>query len=1234
VVAHFQGNQRFEVLTRLGQGGMGAVYQVIDRSRNVRIALKSIGHASGDSLLRFKREFRALQEIRHPNLVELGELFEMDQRWFFTMELIDGADFYTHVREPADVLEASGRALPAADGLSLLGRPLAPSSAGFSEVRLRRGLAGLVSGVAALHARGLLHRDLKPANVLVTNDGRVVLIDFGLVTGAERSGQSTEIQIMGTVAYMSPEQAAEEPSGPASDWYAVGVMLYECLTGQLPIDDSHLRLLVRKQREVPPAPRTLVPEVPADLSELCMDLLQIDPRKRPSVQEIYRRLHVEGPAPDQRPSTSLSVAGLSELFVGRTAERERLLHALAETSAGRQRTINLIGPSGVGKSALLRRFEAELLAADPGALVLHGQCHEYETVPYKALDGVMDALSKWLKTQPGELVKTLLPADTRLIATTFTVLERVSAVRHAHRAARATQHPQEKRFALLSAVRELFRRIAEQRRTVLILEDMQWSDEDSFHLLRELTRTPDAPPLLIVYSRRPGLNEPDGEGRLDPGAGEEIALRPLERADAMELARRIWPGEPGRDIDRVVDQAEGYPFLLEALVQASSSDREAGSHGVEDVLSRLVKGLTRPSRALLEVISLAGFPIMKRSAAEAAGVAPEDLSSELKFLRAARWIRTNGPLVTDLVEPSHDRVRRTVLAQLAAERRAGLHRAIALALEEASAEPDKIAHHYLLGGDRQKAAQGLESAAERALAALAFDHAAALFRQLIDLGGHDAYRERELLIAWGDALASAGRGRAAAQAYQQAIPSCSGAQALDLKRRAAEQYLIGGHFEEGMRACSLFVGAFGIELPATPRRALLELILLRARCALRGHGFKPRLPEQITAEELARIDALWSMARGLGAHDLIRSQVFQTRGLLRALDAGEPFRIARAYSNEYVSNIVQKPQREAEVKQLIERAIALAREIDSPYALGLAYFSRGLGEYAGLCRFAQALDHVAQGLAILRNEARDASWEVAQSHMVTNHCRILMGNWRELRHATRDCQEADARGDLYLGLVLRAQALSFLALVEDRADSAARQAKDAFELQRQAASPVHRFVQEHSELRVLQYCGKVEEALAAAAAHQKGLVDTLLLGAPIIRLMATETALHNALLAVERGLEPKLHLKQAAQVATTLERSGIAAMIPGGRLGRAAIAHAHQQAERTLALLQRAEQGFTDAQREGDAAAVRRRRGQLLGGDEGKALVGAAERWFTEQGVRNIPAICRLLAPGFAGLDE
>ena len=324
-----------------------------------------------------------------------------------------------------------------------------------------------------LHAQGRLHRDIKPSNVLVSRQGRLVLLDFGLSTDVEARAnpETTDGHIVGTATYMAPEQAAGCPVTAASDWYAVGVMLYRVLSGRLPHEGKVLEILMEKQRRDPPNPRTICEDIPEELDRLCMALLERDPLKRPPGEEILRALG--GMAGDP-----LRTVEKRRLFVGRELQLSALRLAFADMCQGKTVAVFVHGRSGVGKSSLIQRF-LEGLFERGEAVILAGRCYEQESVAYKAVDTLIDSLSRYMRRLSRREADALIPRDVSTLAQVFPVLRRVEAVAEAPLRPQVVPDQLELRRRAFAALRELLARIGDRRPLVLAVDDLQWGDLDS-----------------------------------------------------------------------------------------------------------------------------------------------------------------------------------------------------------------------------------------------------------------------------------------------------------------------------------------------------------------------------------------------------------------------------------------------------------------------------------------------------------------------------------------------------------------------------------------------------------------------------------------------------------------------------------------------------------------------------------------------------------------------------------
>ncbi len=1023
-------SDRFQLRGILGEGGMGVVYEAYDRQRAMHVALKALRHLDALSLYHFKREFRALQNLSHPNIITLYELFCDDEDWFLTMELVDGDDFLTHVRHRrapvpvgADAPTRTVTSQPApefteetltstggtGDDLPHAGQPPDRTKSVHSIVaikRLEHALAQLARAVHALHSAGMIHCDLKPSNVLVTPSGRVVLVDFGIV--AESSEPEYRMagnrRIRGTPSFMAPEQARGDMPTPAADWYALGVILYICLTGSRPFGGTATEILAAKQERDPLPPDAFAHDLPDHLRSLCVDLMARDPAARPRGHEVLSRLGVSS---DNIKISHPSMDGHG--FVGRKKELATLHMAYNRVAQGEFVWAFVHGRAGMGKSALCRQWLAELEAdtTTRAPLVLRGRCHERESLSYKAFDGVIDALSNVLVAMPKEEVEEVLGADMELVTRLFPVLSRVENIAQVR--PQAVLNRRELRTRAVTALRETFGNLAAIRPIVVFIDNFHWADADSLALLADLFGGPMksiTSRILLLLSLRPttevGSNA-DGRDILEQSIAAltadrthyHITLGPLPLEEQRQLVTEIVGDVLGGRTtdDSLWTQAEGSPLLLTELARyivdsaevdsaATGSNGGPSLPGLDEALYARIKELPRDALALLEVISVASSPMplwIVATAIDQSGIVRERAAA---VLRIAHFVRVVTPDAELWLAPYHDKIRETVSKNLSAERIRDLHHRLAVCLETwDQATNDMRARHWLAAGDRGKAKSYLLAAAAAAFSKLAFEYAADIYRDALDLIDGDSAESFSVMRSMAEALSLGGNCYQASRAYDRAAAHPRATEVVKLRRLAAEDLLRSGRVRAALARLSAIIEELGFSSDQHPSNADHDLTFERAWLQMRGDRDIQHANDAANAaasDELRRLDTLYAISTCLAIVDHARGATIQAHHLHAALECGDERGLCRALGTEIVFLGSQGEDGLQRAEELGRDVIAEGRRLRDPYLLGIACANMGTANLiAG--HYAEAGRYYHQAISLLADEVVGAQWELTSS---------------------------------------------------------------------------------------------------------------------------------------------------------------------------------------------------------------------------------------------------------------
>ena len=760
---------RYRVKRFLGQGGRKRVYLSDDTATGTEVALALFDTEGVGAAIqaRTRREAEAMRKLGdHPQVVTVLDTGEEDGNPFIVSRYMPGGDV-------EGLLAAAGGRLEVQRAVEIA--------------------ADVTRALEHTHARGVVHRDLKPANVWIDDDGHARLGDFGLATTEARSRVSGGT-LVGTVAYLPPEQALGEASGPQSDLYSLGALLYEMLSGQPPFPgDDAVSIISQHLHADPVTPSRHNPEVPEALDRVVLALLAKRPEDRPAnAAEARERMLAaleEKPAEvaDQPRANPLeSLAG--GVFVGRERELERLREAVDGALAGRGSLQLLVGEPGIGKTRAAE--ELATYARVSGARVYWGRCREDEGAP--AYWPWVQAIRSYARDADPVALAWQLGAGAAEVAQLIPEVAEKLNVEPAK-----GSDSEEARFRLFDSVTTLMLGAARDRPIVLVLDDLHWADEPSLLLLRFAARELASSGLLILGTYRDvelGRHHPLARmlGEISGIEGSRrIPLKGLS-VGAVERYLEMTAGAPAPVglAEAVQERTDGNPFFVGEVVRLLASEGNLTSggsaaelqipQGVREVIGRRLDRLSDETNGALRVAAVIGRDFDEELVWRVADMRPEQLMTAATEAIAER-------LVTDLSDRhysfAHALVRDTLYEELSPPKRSALHERTGLAIEEicggnVEERLGELAHHFLEAaprGDLAKAIDYAQRAGEQDMEQLAYEDAVDVYGRALEvlelMDEPDEALRCSLLLSLGGAEAKSARVADARDAFERAADS-------------------------------------------------------------------------------------------------------------------------------------------------------------------------------------------------------------------------------------------------------------------------------------------------------------------------------------------------------------------------------------------------------------------------------------------------------------------------------
>jgi predicted ATPase len=763
----------YEVRELIGRGGMGRVYRAHDPRLGRELALKLLAQQDDEDTLavhRFVREARAASALNHPNVVTIYEIGEDTLGRYIAMELVDGI-----------TLRALGDGTLPSDQVVRIG-------------------AQVARALAAAHAAGIVHRDIKPENILLRRDGFVKVLDFGIArlvgdpdARETRDGlMLTEIGTsVGTLRYMSPEQACAEPVTGATDVFSLGLILHELATGRHPFvapGSSNVAILGAILSTPAPPLSTSNAALPAGLGALVARMLEKEPAHRPTAVEVERALQElmaeASVTPTIVPSNRASLAGRQHT-VGRESEWRMLQEVLRDAEAGRGMLISVSGEPGIGKSTLVEALLSDLTAATRPWLVARGRCSERlaGTEAYLPILEALESLTRGAgAAQVVPLMKRVAPSWYLQVAPAG-----VEDSSEGRVLASAQASSQERIKRELAAFLEA---LSASTPVVLFLDDLHWADPSTVDMLAYLGARIATLRLLLLVTVRPAelllAKHPFAQLKLDlqsRGSCRELILGFLGREAVEQYLSLEFPGHgfPATFARLIHEKTEGSPLFMAdllrylrargvialdagrwTLAQSIPAIEHELPESTRGMIQRKIEQLGDDDRRLLAAASVQGYAFDSTIVAGLVSISAANVEERLEslehvhdFVRRAREHELPDGAINVRYRFVHVLYQNALYAGLTPTRRVSLSAHAARLLlahhRERSAEiATELAALFEAARDPRSAVEHLIVAAQNAARVFAAQEAATLSRRALELLAQlpdtPERAERELLL--------------------------------------------------------------------------------------------------------------------------------------------------------------------------------------------------------------------------------------------------------------------------------------------------------------------------------------------------------------------------------------------------------------------------------------------------------------------------------------------------------